>query len=111
MGRLDHGSGAPPHCNGEPYASGRVTHAALQQEVSMIGRWLKLSTEATMLAVEAHGVIAMRLAQIAVGRGSPAETQLMVTEKMRALAQAAATMATGGSAQKVVRGYRKTVRA
>ena len=77
----------------------------------MLGHWLRLSTEATMLAVEAHSVIAMRLAQIAVGRGSPAETQLMITEKMRALAQAATTVASGGSARKVVRGYRRTVRA
>ena len=77
----------------------------------MFVRWMRLSTEATMLAVEAQSVIAMRLAQIAVGRGSPAEAQLMVTEKMLALAQAATTVVTGGSAQKVVRGYRKSVRA
>ena len=77
----------------------------------MYGHWLKLSTETAMLAVEAQSVIAMRLAQIAVGRGSAAETQLMVTEKMLALAQAATTLATGGSTRKVVRGYRKTVRA
>ncbi len=35
----------------------------------------------------------------------------MVTEKMLAVAEAAATMATGGSAHTVVRGYRKKVRA
>ena len=37
-------------------------------------------------------------------------TQLMVTEKMLAL-EAAEIVATGGSAHKVVRGYRKRVRA
>ena len=62
-------------------------------------------------AVEAQSVISMRLAQIAVGRGSAAETQLMVTEKMLALAEAAITMATGGSAHHIVKGYRKKVRA
>jgi hypothetical protein len=77
----------------------------------MLGSWFKLATEATMLAVEAQSVIGMRLAQIAVGRGSAAETQLMVTEKMLALAEAATTVATGGSAHHVVRGYRKKVRA
>ena len=77
----------------------------------MLGIWFKLATETTMLAVEAQSVIGLRLAQIAVGRGSAAETQLMVTEKMLALAEAATTMATGGSAHHVVRGYRKKVRA
>ena len=46
----------------------------------------------------------------AMGRGTAAETQLMVTEKMLAL-EAAGTVAMGGSAHKVVRGYRKRVRA
>ena len=45
------------------------------------------------------------------GRGSIAENQLMVTEKMLAFTEAAATVATGGSAHKVVKGYRKKVRA
>ena len=35
----------------------------------------------------------------------------MVTEKMLALAEAAVTVATGGSAHKVVKGYRKKVQA
>jgi hypothetical protein len=35
----------------------------------------------------------------------------MVTEKMLALAEAATTMATGGSAHHIVKGYRKKVRA
>jgi hypothetical protein len=77
----------------------------------MLGTWIKLASETTMLAVEAQSVIGMRLAQIAVGRGSTAETQLMVTEKMLALAEAAITMATGGSAHHIVKGYRKKVRA
>ena len=45
-----------------------------------------------------------------IGRGTAVETQLMVTEKMLAL-EAAGTVAMGGSAHKVVRGYRKRVRA
>jgi hypothetical protein len=46
-----------------------------------------------------------------MGRGSLAENQLMVTEKLLALAEAATTVATGGSPHQVVRGYRKKVRA
>lgn len=39
------------------------------------------------------------------------EAQLMVTEKGFALAEAFGTLATGGSIEKVVRRYRKIVRA
>jgi hypothetical protein len=77
----------------------------------MLGPWMRLTMDAAMLAVEAQSVIAMRLTQIALGRGTAAEAQLMVTEKMLALAEAATTVATGGSARKVVKGYRKKVRA
>jgi hypothetical protein len=35
----------------------------------------------------------------------------MVTEKATAFFEAATTLTSGGSAQKVIRGYRKTVRA
>ena len=77
----------------------------------MLGPWIKLAAETTMLAAEAQSVIAMRLAQIAIGRGTAAEAQLMVTEKMLALAEAATTVATGGSAHAIVKGYRKKVRA
>jgi hypothetical protein len=72
---------------------------------------MRLTMDAAMLAVEAQSVIAMRLTQIALGRGTAAEAQLMVTEKMLALAEAATTVATGGSARKVITGYRKKVRA
>ena len=77
----------------------------------MLIPWLKLVSDTTMLAMEAQTVIGLRLSQIAMGRGSLAENQLMVTEKVQALIEAGATVATGGSAQKVVKGYRKKVRA
>ena len=51
------------------------------------------------------------LSAYTMGRGTAAEAQLMVTEKMLALVEAAGTVAMGGSAHKVVRGYRKRVRA
>jgi hypothetical protein len=77
----------------------------------MIMPLTKLTLDTALLAIEAQTVIGMRLSQIAMGRGTAAETQLMVTEKMLALVEAAGTVAMGGSAHKVVSGYRKRVRA
>lgn len=77
----------------------------------MIGPWLRLARDTTLLAMEAQTVIGLRLGQIALGRGSLAENQLMVSEKVLAWAEAAATVATGGSPHEVVKGYRKKVRA
>ncbi len=77
----------------------------------MIVPWLRLASDTALLAMEAQTVIGLRLGQIAMGRGSLAENQLMVTEKVLALTEAAVTVATGGSPHKVVKGYRKKVRA
>ncbi len=77
----------------------------------MLLPWMKLATDATMLALEAQSVVWTRVSRAAMGQGSPAENLLMVTEKMTAFAEAAATIATGGSAHKVVKGYRRKVRA
>jgi hypothetical protein len=77
----------------------------------MLFPFMKLTTDATMLAVEAQMVIWTRLSRAAMGQGSAAENLLMVTEKMAAFTEAAATIAAGGSAHKVVKGYRKRVRA
>ena len=54
----------------------------------MIMPWTKLTLDTALLAMEAQTVIGMRLSQIAMGRGTAAETQLMVTEKMLALVEA-----------------------
>ena len=77
----------------------------------MLLPWMKLATDTTMLALEAQTVIWTRLSRAAMGQGSAAENLLMVTEKVSAFAEAAATLAAGGSAHKVVRGYRRKVRA
>lgn len=77
----------------------------------MLIPWLKLVSDTTMLAMEAQTVIGLRLGQIAMGRGSLAENQLMVTEKVLALMEAGTTVVTGGSAHKVVKAYRKKVQA
>jgi hypothetical protein len=94
-----------------PIADAGLIRLKNKEGAPMLMPWFRLASDTTLLAMEAQTVIGLRLGQIAMGRGSAAESQLMVTEKMLAFAQAAATVATGGSAHKVVKGYRKRVRA
>ena len=78
----------------------------------MFGSWMRLSLDATMLAVEAQTVIGLRLMMLgAGGTAAQAEAQRMVAEKSRAFVEAATTLAMGGTAHTVVAGYRKHVRA
>ena len=78
----------------------------------MLGAWMKLSLDAAMLAAEAQTVIGLRLMMLGAG-GAAAQTEasLMVSEKVGALLEAGATIAGGGSAHRVVAGYRKHVQA
>jgi hypothetical protein len=78
----------------------------------MFAYWMKLSVDATMLAVEAQTVIGLRLMMLS-GGGTAAniETHRMVAEKASALIESTATLASGGSAHKVIVGYRRRVRA
>jgi hypothetical protein len=74
--------------------------------------WMKYSYDAAMLTLDAQRVIGLRLAKL--GAGGPkaaAEASLMVNEKIAAALEAGATVALGGSAHQVVRGYRKHVSA
>jgi hypothetical protein len=80
-------------------------------EETMLEPWIRLTLDTTLLGLEAHSVISMRLAQIAMGQGTPAEAHLMVTEKMVAFMDAATTVAAGGSAHEVVQDYRRQVQA
>ena len=78
----------------------------------MFGPWIRLSLDATMLAVEAQTVIGLRLMMLgAGGTAARTEAQRMVAEKSRAFVEAATTLAMGGTAHTVVAGYRKHVRA
>jgi hypothetical protein len=63
------------------------------------------------LAIEANGVIASRMALMATGAITANEAQLMITEKMFAAAEAGAILASGGNVEKVMRNYRRRVRA
>lgn len=77
----------------------------------MFPSWFRLTVETTMLGLEAQTVIWTRMTQIALGQGSPAENLRMVTEKIAAFGEAATIIATGGTAHRVVKGYRRKVRA
>jgi hypothetical protein len=77
----------------------------------MLERWIKLTIDTTLLGLEAQSVIGLRLAQIALGQGSPAEAHLMMTEKMLAFMDAATAVAAGGSAHAIVQDYRRRVQA
>jgi hypothetical protein len=81
-------------------------------ENDMLTQWWKLSQDIAQGSMEAQHVIALRLAKIAAG-GAAAEKEAhtMVTEKMAAHAEAALTLASGGSMSTVVQRYRAIVRA
>ena len=77
----------------------------------MITNWLKLTCDMALLGLEAQRVIALRLMRIgAGGRGAHFERGRMVTEKIAAAQEAAATLMAGGSPEKVVRRYRTHAR-
>jgi hypothetical protein len=62
------------------------------------------------LAVEANGVIALRTMKLmAGGRSARREAEVMVTEKIHAAIEAAASLMTGASANQIVHRYRQHV--
>jgi hypothetical protein len=66
--------------------------------------------EATMLALEANGVIGLRSIKIAQGGVDAGhEISLMVEEKLDAAAEALTTLVSGGSVETVLAGYRRRV--
>ena len=63
------------------------------------------------LMAEAAGVIEIRLRMMALGKATPDEMLLMVTEKIKALEHASGIMIRGGDLALVVDNYRKIVAA
>jgi hypothetical protein len=63
------------------------------------------------LMVEAARVIEMRLRMIALGRSTPGEMLLMVTEKIDAMEEAKGIIIRGGHPSLIVDHYRKIVTA
>jgi hypothetical protein len=77
----------------------------------MFTAWIDFVFDAASLGREMQEVMALRLVKLAFG--GPAghiEVQRMVAEKNLAFAEAAATLATGGSVHTVLRRYRTRVR-
>jgi hypothetical protein len=78
----------------------------------MYDSWLRLGFDTVRLGMEAQTVVALRLAKLSLGgAAAQIEAQRMVTEKVEAAAEAAMTLAAGGTAERVVRDYRRKGRA
>jgi hypothetical protein len=76
----------------------------------MMKSWTKLALDAALLSAEAQGVIALRMMRLAKGgKIAEREARRMVAEKGVAFAEAASTLAAGGSMNKVVRRVRSHV--
>ena len=76
----------------------------------MFPNWMKFSLDAGRLGYEVQTVMTLRMLKLARGgKAAKTEARRMVAEKGVALAEAAATLATGGSMNKVVRGVRSRV--
>jgi hypothetical protein len=78
----------------------------------MFGPFFNLARDAALLSLEAQAVIGLRLGQMALGDPRAGiEARRMVSEKVTAAIEAPATLAMGGSAHQVIRGYRRHVKA
>jgi hypothetical protein len=65
-----------------------------------------------MLAVEANGVVALRMMKLMLGgRRARREAKLMVSEKIDAAVKATASIMSGASGDEIVRQYRRRVAA
>jgi hypothetical protein len=76
----------------------------------MFSTWMKFSLDAARLGYEMQTVMTLRMLKLARGgKAANREAQRMVAEKGIAFAEAASTLATGGSMKKVVRRVRSRV--
>ena len=77
----------------------------------MFKNWMRVTRDAVLLGLDTQRVISLRLMKLSRGgRAAELEVLRMVTEKNTALAEAATTLARGGSAETVIRRYRTHVR-
>jgi hypothetical protein len=73
--------------------------------------WWKYSRDLTLSAFDAQRVIGLRLLKLAAGGpAASVEARRMLVEKWTASAEAAATLASGGSMPKVLKRYRAIMR-
>jgi len=91
-----------------PQAVEIVILRAAQEKIDLFKPWWDVA----MLAAEAQQVIWLRFLKLAAGGPqAPREAQRMMTEKVQTAAQVAAGIMMGDAATKVVKRYRKKVRA
>jgi hypothetical protein len=77
----------------------------------MFKGWMRLTRDAVLLGLDTQRVIGLRLMKLSRGgRAAELEVLRMVTEKNTALAEAAMSLARGGSVETVIRRYRTHVR-
>jgi hypothetical protein len=77
----------------------------------MFKKWMRLTFDTAILAVETQRVIGLRLMKLSGGGSTArAEALRMISEKPTAVAEAAMTLARGGSPEAVIRRYRSKVR-
>jgi hypothetical protein len=75
----------------------------------MLEAWMRLAFTSALVLQEAQTVMVLRTLRLARGGAlAQAEMSRMVTEKDAAFVEAAMTVATGGSPEKVVRAYAPT---
>ena len=68
--------------------------------------------DTSMLTLESQQVMASRFLRLTLGGfAAPREMNRMVTEKIVAITETAAKVATGSTVSSIVKGYRKKVRA
>ena len=78
----------------------------------MFRSWTKVARTPSLLGLESHQVIALRLVKLAKGgEAAQKEAHRMVAEKIAASQAAALKLAMGGTAGSVMSDYRKKVRA
>jgi hypothetical protein len=78
----------------------------------MFDSWMRLMMTSALAWQEAQVVMTLRALRLAQGGAiAQREAVRMVVEKSAAMAEAAMIVATGGSAEKVLQGYRLRVRA
>jgi len=111
MGRLVEEYVQQVICRRNDFATARFRRALTYGGTTMISSWIGLAFDMALLALESQRVVGLRIARIASG-GRAAQTELarMLTEKPTALAEAAAAVMTGGSANAIVRRYRTHVK-
>jgi NAD(P)-dependent dehydrogenase (short-subunit alcohol dehydrogenase family) len=86
------------------------SHTSTVSDATYWSSKLMLFSMMTLMA-DAVRVIEMRMQMMALGKSTPTEMQLMVSEKMNAMEEAKAIIARGGNPSLVIENYQRIVSA